>query len=122
MHVPCHRLHSLHNLRISINVSRCSRLDCWLICCALHGHLQVYPVKLTQQAICVDVSSSTKVATRSDRGGAGTSLENNNVFTVQVRMARMYRCSTCLCSGAARPSTSRTNPAQRRRTCPDVCF
>jgi nitrite reductase/ring-hydroxylating ferredoxin subunit len=45
--------------------------------------MDVYPVKLTQQAISVDVSGSTGVATRQDRGGAGTSLENNNVFTVQ---------------------------------------
>lgn len=81
-----------HDLGTSINMSRCSRLDCWLMRCAVHGHLQVYPVKLTQQAICVDVSGSTKVATRSDRGGAGTSLENNNVFTVQVRLALTYRC------------------------------
>lgn len=45
--------------------------------------MDVFPVKLTQQAILVDVSKSSLVATRSDRGGAGTSLENNNVFTVQ---------------------------------------
>lgn len=45
--------------------------------------MDVYPVKLTQQAISVDVSGSKSVATRQDRGGAGTSLENNNVFTVQ---------------------------------------
>ncbi len=45
--------------------------------------LQIYPVKLTQQAILVDVSGSTANINRSDRGGAGTSLENNNVFTVQ---------------------------------------
>jgi hypothetical protein len=32
----------------------------------------------------VDISGSTAVATRQDRGGAGTSIENNNVFTVQV--------------------------------------
>lgn len=45
--------------------------------------MEIYPVKLTQQAICVNISKSTTVATRSDRGGAGTSIENNNVFTVQ---------------------------------------
>lgn len=46
--------------------------------------MAMYPVKLTQQAISVDITrSNVKVATRSDRGGAGTSLENNNVFTVQ---------------------------------------
>ena len=31
----------------------------------------------------MDISKSSIVATRTDRGGAGTSLENNNIFTVQ---------------------------------------
>lgn len=31
----------------------------------------------------VDISRSSIAAPRSDRGGAGTSIENNNVFTVQ---------------------------------------
>lgn len=44
--------------------------------------VQIYPVKLTQDAIMVDVGSvaSTLAATR---GGADTSLENNNVFALQ---------------------------------------
>ena len=58
-------------------------------------HLQIYPVKLTQQAIQVDISKSTVVAKRSDRGGAGTSLENNNVFTVQVRKGEGGFLSSC---------------------------
>jgi len=52
-------------------------------CCCIVLASQIYPVKLTQQALLVDVSRSQAVAVRSDRGGAGTSLENNNVFTVQ---------------------------------------
>ena len=45
---------------------------------------QIYPVKLAQEAIYVDVSDSryNNAVTRG-RGGAGTSAENNNVFTVQ---------------------------------------
>eukprot|EP00775_Hariotina_reticulata_P013089 gene13089-13216_t len=44
--------------------------------------MDIYPVKLTQDALTVDVSDK-RVRTYADRGGAGTSLENNNVFTVQ---------------------------------------
>ncbi|PNW79329.1 hypothetical protein CHLRE_09g411200v5 [Chlamydomonas reinhardtii] len=46
--------------------------------------LEIYPVKLAQEAIYVDVSDSryNNAVTRG-RGGAGTSAENNNVFTVQ---------------------------------------
>ncbi|KAG2429409.1 hypothetical protein HYH02_014064 [Chlamydomonas schloesseri] len=46
--------------------------------------LEIYPVKLTQEAISVDVSDSRyNTAAAYGRGGAGTSAENNNVFTVQ---------------------------------------
>lgn len=49
--------------------------------------MEIYSVKLTQEAIYVNVtiSGSTGAAVRSGlgRGGAGTSLEDNNVFTVQ---------------------------------------
>lgn len=46
--------------------------------------LEIYPVKLTNDAIYVDTSAA-RIGTRgrTDRGGAGTSVENNNVFTVQ---------------------------------------
>lgn len=47
--------------------------------------MEIYPVKLTQEALYVDVSdgrmSTTTLAT--GRGGADTSIDNNNVFTVQ---------------------------------------
>ncbi|GFR51543.1 hypothetical protein Agub_g13961 [Astrephomene gubernaculifera] len=47
--------------------------------------MEIYPVKLTQEAIYVDVSGGSLggVRTARGRGGAGTSVENNNVFTVQ---------------------------------------
>lgn len=47
--------------------------------------LEIYPVKLTQEAIYVNVNGGYLggLQQRGDRGGAGTSLENNNVFTVQ---------------------------------------
>eukprot|EP00877_Chromochloris_zofingiensis_P005134 jgi/Chrzof1/14621/Cz09g09230.t1_TEF5 len=45
--------------------------------------MDVYPIKLTQEAIYVDVGSARAPKSRADRGGAGTSLEGNNVFTVQ---------------------------------------
>lgn len=46
---------------------------------------QIYPVKLTQEAIYVDVTAGRFGGVRNayGRGGAGTSAENNNVFTVQ---------------------------------------
>jgi len=43
--------------------------------------MQIYPVKLTQEAIQVSLDGATAVAPT--RGGADTSLENNNVFAVQ---------------------------------------
>jgi len=47
-------------------------------------NMEIYPVKLTQEALLVDVSGAQTAARMvADRGGAGTSIENNNVFTVQ---------------------------------------
>lgn len=46
--------------------------------------MQIYPVKLTQDAIQVSMQSST-TGGPSDRGGADTSLENNNVFAVEPK-------------------------------------
>jgi hypothetical protein len=43
--------------------------------------LEIFPVKLTQEAILVNVSTG-KLGTAA-KGGAGTSIENNNVFAVQ---------------------------------------
>ncbi|GFH27635.1 rieske [2Fe-2S] protein [Haematococcus lacustris] len=45
--------------------------------------LQIYPVKLAQEAIYVDVGRAAFARNATNRGGAGTSIENNNVFTVQ---------------------------------------
>lgn len=47
-------------------------------------NLEIYPVKIAQEAIYID-KSVTRLgrSARTDRGGAGTSLENNNIFTVQ---------------------------------------
>ncbi|PNH10611.1 hypothetical protein TSOC_002659 [Tetrabaena socialis] len=47
--------------------------------------MEIYPVKLTQEAIYVDVTAGALGGVRSarGRGGAGTSVENNNIFTVQ---------------------------------------
>ncbi|MEW5314693.1 MAG: hypothetical protein WDW38_006166 [Sanguina aurantia] len=47
--------------------------------------LEIYPVKLSQEAIYVDVTKGTLGGTKivNLKGGAGTSLEDNNVFTVQ---------------------------------------
>jgi hypothetical protein len=44
--------------------------------------LQVFPVKMTQEAIYVD-SGAAPQSIATTRGGADTSLENNNVFAVQ---------------------------------------
>lgn len=50
--------------------------------------LAVYPVRFGPDAVYVDVEAASAlagggVAARADRGGAGTSAEGNNVFTVQ---------------------------------------
>lgn len=43
--------------------------------------MDVYPVKLTQEAICVDVSGASKYASvPRGRGGADSSIDANNVF------------------------------------------
>lgn len=47
--------------------------------------LEVYPVKLTQELIEVDVSGSVYGA-RSTKGGSNTSLENNNVYGLEPKM------------------------------------
>ena len=50
-----------------------------------HTHTQIYPVKLTENAICIDVSGAQTAARGiKDRGGAFTSIENNNVFSVRT--------------------------------------
>ncbi|KAF8062044.1 OVA1 [Scenedesmus sp. PABB004] len=77
--------------------------------------LDIYPVKLTQEALYVDVSNK-RVRAYSDRGGAGTSLENNNVFTVQptvyfegmdpaTESASMYTDVDSMPPGALNPAT-----------------
>jgi len=48
------------------------------------GSLTIYPVKLTQDAIQVSLDISA-AGGPSDRGGADTSLENNNVFAVEPK-------------------------------------
>ena len=47
----------------------------------------MYPVKLTQDAICVDVTgaSAGSGGAAPTRGGADSSLEDNNVFALQPR-------------------------------------
>lgn len=46
--------------------------------------LEIYPLKLAQDAIYIDTSAGRSgTRAQSGRGGAGTSLEDNNVFSVQ---------------------------------------
>lgn len=47
--------------------------------------LEIYPVKITQDAISIDTSRARfgRRALAAARGGAATSIENNNVFSVQ---------------------------------------
>jgi hypothetical protein len=53
----------------------------------LCADLQIFPVKLTQDAIMVDVSGMDEgVAGASTRGGADSSLERNNVYALQPRV------------------------------------
>ena len=50
-------------------------------------NLEIYPVKLEQEAISVDVSGSVKAnTTQMTKGGSDTSLENNNVYGLEPRM------------------------------------
>ncbi|WIA17977.1 hypothetical protein OEZ85_009466 [Tetradesmus obliquus] len=78
-------------------------------------NMDIYPVRLTQDALYVDVSNK-RVRTYQDRGGAGTSLENNNVFTVQptvyfegmdpaTESASMYQDVDLMPSGPLNPAT-----------------
>jgi len=55
---------------------------------ALCRPMAVYPVRYGPDAVYVDVEAGSSapgggIAARADRGGAGTSAEGNNVFTVQ---------------------------------------
>jgi hypothetical protein len=45
---------------------------------------QIFPVKLTQEAIFVDVTGAKFARAADARGGSRTSAENNNVFSVSV--------------------------------------
>ncbi|EIE21650.1 hypothetical protein COCSUDRAFT_30146 [Coccomyxa subellipsoidea C-169] len=49
-------------------------------------NLDVYPVKLTQDAILVDVSGAATTKFKSARGGSDTSIDNNNVFSIEPRV------------------------------------
>lgn len=46
----------------------------------------MYPVKLTQDAILVDVSGAATTKFKSARGGSDTSIDNNNVFSIEPRV------------------------------------
>lgn len=50
--------------------------------------LETYPVRLEQDAILIDVSGSAVFGRSEDqtRGGADTSLENNNVYSVEPKV------------------------------------
>ena len=48
-------------------------------------NLNIFPVKLTQEAISVDVSRATGMNVQSGKGGADTSIDANNVFGVESR-------------------------------------
>ena len=49
--------------------------------------LEIYPVKLDQEAISVDISNSmTRVTANSTKGGSDTSLENNNVYGLEPKV------------------------------------
>ena len=48
--------------------------------------MDIYPVKLTQEAIMVDVSdAATTKFQGAGRGGSDTSIDANNVFALQPR-------------------------------------
>lgn len=50
-------------------------------------NLEIYPVKLGQDAISVDISGSTTRASGNlTKGGADTSLENNNVYGLEPKV------------------------------------
>jgi hypothetical protein len=52
--------------------------------------MEIFPVKLTQDAICVDTSLSTttgaSASTTPTKGGSDTSLENNNVYGLEPKV------------------------------------
>lgn len=50
--------------------------------------LEIYPVRLTQEAICVDVSGALSRGSSSNvtKGGSDTSLENNNVYGLEPKV------------------------------------
>lgn len=49
--------------------------------------MEIYPVKLTQDAICVDMSASaTRGSASFTKGGSDTSLENNNVYGLEPKV------------------------------------
>jgi hypothetical protein len=51
----------------------------------LDATMQIYPVKLTQDAILVNVGSAAS-SLAATTGGADTSLEKNNVFALQPKV------------------------------------
>jgi nitrite reductase/ring-hydroxylating ferredoxin subunit len=48
-------------------------------------NLEIYPVRLTQEAIEVDMSGSTGGRGSTTKGGSDTSLENNNVYGLEPK-------------------------------------
>lgn len=49
-------------------------------------NLDIYPVKMTQDAIMVDVTDAASTKFKSSRGGSETSIDANNVFAIQPRV------------------------------------
>jgi hypothetical protein len=84
---------------------------------------QIYPVKLAQEAVYVDVTQGASV--RRDKGGAGTALENNNVFTVQPTVyfeGMDPRCAAAAAAAAAGPAgRALLAAAGRRGACQGCC-
>lgn len=75
----CQRVLSLHRypnnpvLRVLTPQDTCRPLD-------------IYPIKMTQEAIYVDVERAADTrAYQSTRGGADTSIDKNNVYAIQPR-------------------------------------
>lgn len=50
--------------------------------------LEIYPVRLDQDAISIDVSAATTMGTNATmtKGGSDTSLENNNVYGLEPKV------------------------------------
>lgn len=50
--------------------------------------LEIYPVKLTQEAIAIDISNASMAGfnTTTTKGGSDTSLENNNVYGLEPKV------------------------------------